>query len=147
LLLFIKPFFWLFVQIIKEICFSSRADLYACSYFVLSAAQPIPWFISAQSSRRIHGLYFPLFNDQGFTGFAQAVKTMAVSFLSMSIYLGQWISGYTSVWIANAVGGTVRQLFSAVGIIFVAFAVIAAVYITLTQKNERKIIIDLDPAA
>ncbi|UWG98914.1 MFS transporter [Dehalobacter sp. DCM] len=80
---------------------------------------------------------------------AKPLKTMSVSFLSMAIYLGQWISGYTSVWIAQAVGGTTRQLFSTTGFIFIGMAVIAAIFIAMTQKNESKIVVlDTDaPAA
>lgn len=72
----------------------------------------------------------------------KASKTMAVTLLSMAIYIGQWFSGYIAVWITKLVGGTTRQLFSAVGVIFVVFAIFVAVFIYLTRENESRIIIE-----
>lgn len=123
--------------------------LMALCYFTMSAAHSIAVvylgmiFLGASMN-----CIFPYL----FTRVAQVavkpLKTMSVSFLSMAIYLGQWISGYTAVWIADAVGGTTRQLFSSVGLIFILMAVFAAIFIALTQKNESKIIvIDPDVAA
>lgn len=71
----------------------------------------------------------------------KAIKTMAISWLSMCIYLGQFFAGYTTIWIAQIVGGTTRQLFIAVGGIFIVFAVFAAVFIAVTEKNERKVVV------
>lgn len=122
--------------------------LMALCYFTMSAAHSMSLvylgmiFLGASMN-----CIFPYLFTRAAQVAVKPLKTMSVSFLSMAIYLGQWISGYSAGWIANAVGGTTRQLFMTVGIIFVVLAVIAAIFITLTQKNESKIVvIDTDVA-
>lgn len=118
----------------------------ACSYFSLSAAHSMSMvYVGTIFLGASMGCIFPYLMTRVAQVSPKAVKTIAVTWLSMSIYLGQWISGYFAVWMENMVGGTTRQLFSAVGVIFLAFAVIAAVFIVATQKYESKVVvIDLD---
>lgn len=114
----------------------------ACSYFALSVAHSMSMvYVGTVFLGASMGCIFPYLMTRVAQVSSKASKTMAVAWLSMSIYLGQWISGYSSVWIAQAIGGTTRQLFTAVGGIFVVFAVLVAIFIFITQKNESKIVI------
>lgn len=117
----------------------------ACAYFVLSAAHSMSLvYVGTICLGASMGCIFPYLMTRVAQVSPKAVKTMAVTWLSMSIYLGQWLSGYFAVWMANIVGGTTRQLFSAVGVIFIVFAVFAAVFIAVTQKYESKVVV-IDP--
>ncbi|UWG98270.1 MFS transporter [Dehalobacter sp. DCM] len=114
----------------------------ACSYFILSSAHTMSLVYAGTICLGASmGCIFPYLMTRVAQVAPKAVKTMAVTWLSMSIYLGQWLSGYFAVWMANMVGGTTRQLFSAVGMIFLVFAVLAAVFIAVTQKYESKVVV------
>lgn len=116
--------------------------LMACFYFALSIAHSMllvylgTIFLGASM-----GCILPYLMTRVAQVSPKAIKTEAVSWLSMSIYLGQWISGHVAIWLANAVGGLMRELFSLVGGIFAIFAVFALIYIAVTRKNESKIVI------
>lgn len=116
--------------------------LMACSYLALSVAHSMAVvYVGAIFLGASMGCVFPYLMTRIAQVSPKAIKTMAVSWLSMSIYLGQWISGYSALWIANAVGGTTRRLFTAVGGIFAVFAIFAATFIAITQKNESKVVV------
>jgi len=114
----------------------------ALCYFTLASAHSIGWYYLGMSFMGCSfGLMFPYLNWRTAAVAPKAVKTVAISWLSMAIYSGQWASGYISVWITNIVGGTTRKLFTAVSVILIASAVISAIFIVLTMKNESKVVI------
>lgn len=120
----------------------------ACAYLSMSIAQSIVMvYVGSLFLGASMGCIFPYLMTRVSLVAPKATKTMAVTLLSMAIYVGQWFSGYVAVWLEKLVGGTTRQLFTAVGVIFVMFAVIVAVFIASTQKNESKIIIKDELAA
>jgi MFS family permease len=114
----------------------------ACAYFSMSIAHSIVMvYVGSLFLGAAMGCLFPFLMTRVAMVAPKALKTMAVTLLSMATYVGQWFSGYVAVWIAKWVGGTTRQLFTAVGVIFACFAVFTAVFILATQKNESKIVI------
>lgn len=115
--------------------------LFACSYFTFSLAHNmIMVYVGMSLIGASLGCLFPYLMTRVAQVAPKAVKTMAVTVLSLAIYLGQFFSGYFTPWL-GALSGSMRQLFTNVGIIFVIFAMFAIVYIILTQKNEIKILI------
>ncbi|UWG98913.1 MFS transporter [Dehalobacter sp. DCM] len=139
---FISLSFGYFFKYLKRYVSVIGLIFMACSYFALSMAHSMSGvYLSTICMGASMGCIFPYLMTRIAQVSPKANKTMAVSWLSMSIYLGQWISGYSAVWIANLVGGTTRQLFATVGWIFVIFAVAVTIFILLTQKNEHHVII------
>lgn len=115
--------------------------LFACSYFTYSIAYSMTLvYIGMLLTGASLGCIFPYLMTRVSQVAPKAAKTMAVTLLSLAIYLGQFLSGYFAAWI-GAQAGSIRQLFVIVGMIFLVFGAFAAVYIRLTQKYESKIML------
>jgi MFS family permease len=142
---FISLGFGYFFRFLKRYVSVLGLVFMACAYFVLSIAHSIPLvylgmiFLGASM-----GCILPYLMTRIAQVAPKIGKTMAISWLSMSIYLGQWISGYTAVWLADALGGSTRDLFSAVAGLFAAFALFAAAFVTATRKSEYKALVGED---
>lgn len=144
--IFCVSFGYLFKFLKRYIAFFGLIFM-ACAYFSMSIAQSIVMvYVGSLFLGASMGCLFPFLMTRVAMVAPKALKTMAVTLLSMATYVGQWFSGYVAVWIAKLVGGTTRQLFTAVGVIFICFAVFTAIFIMATQKNENRIVIpDDDP--
>lgn len=109
---------------------------FACSYFTFSIANNMTLIYAASLLTGASlGCIFPYLMTRVSQVAPKARKTMAVTLLSMAIYLGQFLSGYFAAWISG-LAGSYRQLFLIEGIILMVFAVFAVLYIRLTQKYE-----------
>lgn len=133
--------FWYTIRIFKRYLSVIGLVFVACSYFTFSIAQNMIMVYAGMALIGASlGCLFPYLMTRVAQVAPKAVKTMAVTMLSLAIYLGQFLSGYFTPWL-GALSGSMRQLFANVGIIFVIFAIFATVYIILTQKNESNIVI------
>lgn len=115
--------------------------MFAVAYFVYSTAHSMPLiYIGSIFTGVGLGCMFPYMMTRVAQVASKPTKTMAVTLLSLSIYAGQFLAGYFTPWLGSLAEST-RDVFSLAGKIFVGFAVFAFIYIFVTQKYERKIII------
>ncbi|UWG97954.1 MFS transporter [Dehalobacter sp. DCM] len=115
--------------------------MFAFAYFVYSTAHSMPLiYIGSIFTGVGLGCMFPYMMTRVAQVASKPAKTMAVTLLSLSIYAGQFLSGYFTPWLGSLAEST-RDVFTLAGKIFAAFAVFALIYIFVTQKYESKIII------
>lgn len=113
----------------------------ALAYYLLSISHDFSMVIAGTICFGLSmGIMFPYLMTRVSLVASKAVKTMAVSLLSMAIYLGQFFSGSFSLYVSNFAKGSTRGVFSIVTICFLVCAIFAFVFITATQKNESKAI-------
>ncbi|WP_371377656.1 MFS transporter [Sporomusa aerivorans] len=85
------------------------------------------------------GIIFPYLMNRVSAVAPNSKKTFAISLLSMSIYVGQYLSAFFTQfadWISH---GSIRGTFSFVASVLFACAMIAIVYILATQGRDRNV--------
>lgn len=107
------------------------------AFFLLATAQSFAMVIVATFVFGFAmGITFPFFLTRIPT-VCPAAKTMGLSFLSMGIYFGQFMASYYSDLI-NYFVKDIRMGFVTNGFVFLAFTIIASIFIVLTQNKEDK---------
>lgn len=111
----------------------------ALAYYILSTAHAYPTVILGTIFFGLSmGTMFPYLMTRVSLVASKAVKTMAVSVLSMAIYLGQFFSGYLSSFLSNLSAGSIRGVFSMVSICFLVCAIFALIFILGTRKKDSQ---------
>ncbi len=107
------------------------------SYFTFSIAHAFFMLIVAVVFLGFSmGLMFPYLMDRVAKVASSTNRTIAISILSMSIYLGQFLSAFYAQFVDFVTNNSIREAFTFVASNLFAFTIIAVIYIVITQKSE-----------
>lgn len=85
------------------------------------------------------GIMFPYLMNRVSAVAPNSKKTLAISSLSMSIYIGQYLSAFFTQFADWASHGSIRGTFTFVALMLAICAIIAIVYILATQRRDCNI--------
>jgi predicted MFS family arabinose efflux permease len=132
-----------FVQVLKGLKRFTAVLGLACmalGYFFFSIAHSFSLVVVAAICLGLSlGIMFPYLMNRVSTVAPNSKKTFAISFLSMSIYIGQYLSAFFTQFADWVSHGSIRGTFTFVAAMLAICVIIAIIYIFATQSRDRNI--------